>query len=106
MRGLTESPRSARISTVNRGRYFSSTSSLINPPNSRKVTRVARRPTDDDGWFETDGMDHLAREVFEEIVPDSYDTGLLDSKGAPIHRAMWKNGIGFRAEVWWDENDG
>ena len=94
MRGLTESPRSARISTVNRGRYFSSTSTK------------ARRPTDDDGWFETDGMDHLAREVFEVEIPDSYDTGLLDSKGAPIHRAMWKNGIGFRAEVWWDENDG
>lgn len=84
---------------MNRGRYFTSKSTKI-------ATNIARRPMDDDGWFETDGMDHLSREVFETMLPDSYDTGLLDSKGAPIHRSLERNGIGFRADVWWDDSEG
>ena len=84
---------------MQKGRYFSKSNSVKNT-SSKSVVRVNRRPTDDDGWFETDGMDHLAREIFETIVPEAYDTGLVDIKGEPIIREILKNGIGFRAEIY------
>lgn len=92
-------------------RYFSKTSKPI-PTNDRKVVKrvpaistvhITPHPQGWEEWIEpptVNGIDSLAKEVYEEPLPEVYDTGLLDASGSPILRSVERNGIGFRATVW------
>ncbi len=44
-------------------------------------------------------METLAREVYDDLSDTEYDTGILDSNGAPIIHVVSRNPIGFRAEI-------
>lgn len=91
---------------MNRGQYFSSTK-----PSNKKANKASHFTPDPQGGDDweiipvANGLDSLSKEVFEETVPEHYDTGILDSKGSPILRTVERNGIGFTASIWWEDDE-
>ena len=53
-----------------------------------------RTPPKNNGWYEADATDSLAKTVFE-AEPECVDTGLLDANGCSIYRVSEMDPIGY-----------
>ena len=87
---------------IHRGRLTTYTS-VRKAPKAGPWQTPSYRDEDDWNYRHYNGLDSLARELYEDNIPDQIDTGLLDKNGNHLVRNIYRNPIGFRANLDDDE---